>query len=581
MSEKNNFILLRSEPEAITMYKETALKINNRFLNRDKPLNKTAFYNNKNKNKMNTFKIRIDKKLRKSGSLINVIASKTQQTLESNKLNINKGNMDPLLSKKENDMNNMNSSNQASFNLTNNGNTIIKKNFYLTSPLNSMYKKIKAKNESNSTRANNNMIDLIHKKETELCLDLIKKLPENGLNKENKIDENKEGNYEETSNLIELIRNFNFDNINNIKRIEHQIINDNNNSFSNRNILKPDINPTNDLSVSMTTNFKTNNLLYNTNLNQNINNLPMDKNLENSSIELKNNNSSIIQNSSNIINEKSKLVKSFSTNNISKIKDPRNDINVQSNRIGYVKNEINFHTGFVRSQKNLYNQVFKSFRRRNNFKPKKSNKPKKESEKLSLPEIEEYKSIVKEIQKRKRKNLRKSQEIVEVKKDRDELDLKDKLLEELHDIYQDQKNTFLWDLHDNYGGEGNKVKVDPVKEEINANIRNINQVKRKQNYFVDGYSLFTGKINKRLSEFNYILGNNFYDKDQKKEKEEKFHRCIEEFENKMNRYRDEFFREHKIYKKIFKQKIDFRKDKNQENLEDNNFNFDKKYIIYN
>ena len=93
----------------------------------------------------------------------------------------------------------------------------------------------------------------------------------------------------------------------------------------------------------------------------------MDKNLENSSIELKNNNSSIIQNSSNIINEKSKLVKSFSTNNISKIKDPRNDLNVQSNRIGYVKNEINFHTGFVRSQKNLYNQVFKSFRRRNNF----------------------------------------------------------------------------------------------------------------------------------------------------------------------------------------------------------------------
>ena len=41
MSEANNFILLRSEPEAITMYKETALKINNRFLNRDKPLDKT------------------------------------------------------------------------------------------------------------------------------------------------------------------------------------------------------------------------------------------------------------------------------------------------------------------------------------------------------------------------------------------------------------------------------------------------------------------------------------------------------------------------------------------------------------
>ena len=580
MNETNNFILLKSEPEAVTMYKETALKINNKLINHDKPLNKTIFYNNKNKNKMNTFKIRIDKKLRKSGSLINVIASKTQQTLESNKLNDIKGKMGSILPNKENDISKMNSSKQVSFNLTNNVN-IIKKNFYLTSPLNSMYKKIKVKNESNSTRATNYMIDLIHKKETELCLDLIKKLPENGLNIEKNIDDKKEANLEETNNLIELIRNFNFDNVNNLKRIEYQIINDNNNSFSNSYILKPDINPTNDLSISMTTNFKTNNLLYNTGLNQNINNLPIDKNLNNSSIELKNNNSSIIQNSSNIINEKSKLVKSFSTNNISKIKDPRNDLNFQSNRMEYFKNEINFHTGFVRNQKNLYNQVFKSFRKRNNLRPKRYKKPKKESEKLSLPEIEEYKSIIKEIQNRKRKKLRKSQEIIEVKKERGELDFKDKLLDELHDIYQDQKNTFLWDLHDNYGGEGNKVKVDPLKEEINANIRNINQVKRKQNYFVDGYSLFTGKINKRLNEFNYILGNNFYDKDKKKEKEEKFHRCIEEYENKLNRYRDEFFKEYKIYKKIFKQKIDFRKDKNQENLEDNNFNFDKKYIIYN
>ena len=276
MNETNNFILLKSEPEAVTMYKETALKINNKLLNRDKPLNKTIFYSNKNKNKMNTFKIRIDKKLRKSGSLINVIASKTQQTLESNTLNDIKGKMGSIFPNKENDISKMNSSKQVSFNLTNNAN-IIKKNFYLTSPLNSMYKKIKVKNESNSTRATNYMIDLIHKKETELCLDLIKKLPENGLNIEKNIDDKKEANLEETNNLIELIRNFNFDNVNNLKRIEYQIINDNNNSFSNSNILKPDINPTNDLSISMMTNFKTNNLLYNTGLNQNINNLPMIK----------------------------------------------------------------------------------------------------------------------------------------------------------------------------------------------------------------------------------------------------------------------------------------------------------------
>ena len=33
----------------------------------------------------------------------------------------------------------------------------------------------------------------------------------------------------------------------------------------------------------------------------------------------------------------------------------------------------------------------------------------------------------------------------------------------------------------NYGGKGNKVKVDPVKEEIIVKIRNINQFIRKPN----------------------------------------------------------------------------------------------------
>ena len=110
----------------------------------------------------------------------------------------------------------------------------------------------------------------------------------------------------------------------------------------------------------------------------------------------------------------------------------------------------------------------------------------------------------------------------------------------------------MWDLHETYGdGVEIKEKIDPLKEEINNNIRNINQVKRTQNYFVDGYSLFTGKINKRLNEFNHILGNKFYDKDQKKEKEEKFHKCIEQFENKLKRYKNELLNEENIYRKIF------------------------------
>ena len=582
MGEPNHFILIKSEPEAKTMYKETALKINNQFLNRDKPiLNESTYYNNKSKNKANTFKIRIDKKIRKTGSLMNLIGNKTQQTVDSNIININQGRTFSF-SKKENIINNnMNSSKQVSFNMTNNS-SITKKDFYSSSPLNSLYKKTKIKNSNNSTKTTSYMIDLIHKKESQLCLDLIKKLPEKGINFMKNNDDKNEENFEETYNLIELIKKFNFDNINNTKRIEYQILNDNNdNSFSNSNILKSDLNPVNDLSVSTTTNFKTNNPLYNTNLNQNINNPVIDKNLNNSSLELKNNNSSIIQNSSNILYEKSKLMKSSSTNNISKKVDPKNNLYFQTNRFDYFKNEINFHTGFVRSQKNIFNQVFRSSQRRKNFNPNKFRRLKKETEKLSLPEIEEYKSIVKEIENIKMKKLRKSQEISEIKKETGQLDLKDKLIEELHGIYQNQKTIFLSDLQDNYGGEGNKVKVDPIKQEINNNIRNINQVKRKPNKFVDGYSLFTGKINKRLNEFNYILGNKFYDKEQKMEKVEKFQKCIEEFENKLNRYRYEFFKEHKLYRKIFKQKIDFRKDKNQENSEEKNFNFDKKYIIYN
>lgn len=574
MDETNTFILLRNEPEALTMYKETSLKINNQLLNHDKSLmNESEYSLNKNKNKKNFNKIRIDKKLR-TGSFVNMISSKTQQSLGFNHLS--KGKTFSNLNKKEN-----NNSKQVTFNITKKN--IRNKNFYLTSTLNSIYNKNQFPNSNNSTKYSSYMIDLIHKKESELCLDLIKNLSEKGIHNAKNIGNNKEDNLEETNNLIELIKKFNFDNINNQKMIEDQIINDINNNSIDNNLVKSDLNSGNDLSISMTTNFKTNNNLFH-NMNQNnkninnINNSALDKNLNNSSIELKNNNSSIIQNSSNIINEKSKLIKSSSTNNISRIKERKNDFHSKSSRMDYFQNEINFHTGFVRRQKKLYNETFKLLRKRKIFNPKKIRKPKKE-DKLSLPEIEEYKSIIKEIERRKRIKRNKSQKIVELRKEFSELDLKDKLVEELHNIYQNQKNTFLWDLHDNYGSEENKVKYDPKKEEINANIRNINSIRRKQNYFIDGYSIFNGKINKRLNDFNYVLGNKFYDKDQKKEKEEKFHKCVEDFENKLKKYKDDLFREHKFYNKIFEQNVDFGKDKNQENYQDENFNFDEKYII--
>ena len=94
------------------------------------------------------------------------------------------------------------------------------------------------------------------------------------------------------------------------------------------------------------------------------------------------------------------------------------------------------------------------------------------------------------------KQRSKSKDILEDKKDRSELDLKDKLYDELQDIYKDQKSTFLYDLQKNYSGKKNRINYDPIKEEKNANIRNINNNKRKENYFVDGYSLFNGNVNK-------------------------------------------------------------------------------------
>ena len=81
--------------------------------------------------------------------------------------------------------------------------------------------------------------------------------------------------------------------------------------------------------------------------------------------------------------------------------------------------------------------------------------------------------------------------------------LKDKLVEEINNIYQGQKNTFLNDLKNNFG-DNEKMEVDSFKKQINENIKRINKIKRMPNSFVDGYSLFDGTINKKIKEYNYI-----------------------------------------------------------------------------
>ena len=556
MEKSKHFILLKCEQESIEMYKEPALKINNQFLTFDKTnSNRKVPNSNENSNRIKKFKIPI---LNHNNSLKKLISSRSQKSLNAN--GIKRDIENPLSIKK------------TGYILANNK----YKNFYLTSTLHSKNNKMMNQSSFNSTRETNSMIDLIHKKETEIIIDLIKKLPKNVVNAKN-IDENQKANSEEANNLIKLIKNFKFDNINNQKIIEYQIIKDKevkdstiNNNYENSKILNSELinNPNNNLSISMSSNLKVKNFIDNVNLYQD-NHASSNKNLNNSSIDIKNNISNIIQNSSKQFNVN--LVKSASTNNISKIKIVNSDLNspFNNNNNNCSKNEINFHTGFVRTQKNIYNDALKSLRRKNFFKANNAKRNKKENEKLLLPEIEEFKSIINEIQNRKRKIQKKSQILNEVKKDISDLDLKDKLIEELKDIYKEQKNTFINYLQKNLDREENEIKYDPVKIEINNNIGEINKIKRKQNYFVDGYSLFGEQVNKRLGEFNYILGNKFYDRDQKKEKVEKFYKSIEKFENKLKKYRKELEKEHKFYKKVFIQKIDFKKDKkNLENCEE-------------
>ena len=160
--------------------------------------------------------------------------------------------------------------------------------------------------------------------------------------------------------------------------------------------------------------------------------------------------------------------------------------------------------------------------------------------------------------------MRKSQSVIDIHKEKNDIVLKDQLIEELNNIYLGQKNTFLNSLKNNNFKDDEKMEVDTYKKEINENIKNINKIKREPNSFVDGYSLFDGKINKKLKEYNYILGNKFHDKEQKEEKAEKLYEIYEEYENKIKSYKKELINEKNAYKKIFIQKIEFNKDKNKE-----------------
>ena len=433
-----------------------------------------------------------------------------------------------------------------------------RKNFYLTS-FKPSYKIKKMKISNSCQDLNNynkyNVIDLIHEKEIQLCLELIKKYPDIEKNKDRNVNV-KELKTKETSDIIREIKRFNFDNIKDQKTVADQILDNYNYLINYENIPLS--------TLSMSTNYRTNKMPMNSMYKLNISNISTN-NVNFNSSTISKNNSSILNNNSSSNNKtllKLKMSKSFN----SKINSNLNTNNNIYNKLIYdPRNEINFNTGFIKSQKNIYEDVYskyfknKKHNKKNEIKARRYRQKKEEANKLTLPEIEEFKSIIKEIEKQKMRENRRNKSVI-FNKDKNDLIVKDQLLEELNRLYKKQKEMFLNSLKTNFG-DTEKAREDLRKKEINKNIQNINKIRRAPNVFVDGYSLLDGSINKKLKQYNYILGNKFHDKEQKKEKEIKFNQCVNEFENKINYYKKKLMEEKEIYKKIFKPKIDFSKDK--------------------
>ena len=432
-----------------------------------------------------------------------------------------------------------------------------RKNFYLTS-FKPSYKIKKMKISNSCQDLNNynkyNVIDLIHEKEIQLCLELIKKYPDIEKNKDRNVNV-KELKTKETSDIIREIKRFNFDNIKDQKTVADQILDNYNYLINYENIPLS--------TLSMSTNYRTNKMPMNSMYKLNISNISTN-NVNFNSSTISKNNSSILNNNSSSNNKtllKLKMSKSFN----SKINSNLNTNNNIYNKLIYdPRNEINFNTGFIKSQKNIYEDVYskyfknKKHNKKNEIKARRYRQKKEEANKLTLPEIEEFKSIIKEIEKQKMRENRRNKSVI-FNKDKNDLIVKDQLLEELNRLYKKQKDMFLNSLRTNFG-DTEKAREDLRKKEINKNIQNINKIRRAPNVFVDGYSLLDGSINKKLKQYNYILGNKFHDKEQKKEKELKFNQCVNEFENKINYYKKKLMEEKEIYKKIFKPKIDFSKD---------------------
>ena len=413
------------------------------------------------------------------------------------------------------------------------------KDFYITESKNITFDKPKTNSLiiSSLTKYNINqnkesLLDKIHNKEIDLCMGLMKNLSEKNTNRnislklnDSQCDEYNEK--EETHNIIQKLKNFNLISnkiMNNYQRIPISLDN-----------------------LSMSTYYKTNNANNTSNslcnnLNFNMSNYSLINSMNQT--EMKN---TTIDASKSII--KSKIIKSY--NNLYKNMKPISNYIVEesNNNNSNPKNDINFHTGFIRHQKyidiysKLGNQSLEPYHRKRNM---------YEDKKLGLAEIDEYRAIIENIENKKNK-FHRSQSVLE-NKDKNEIVIKDRLTEELNEMYSKQKKLFL-DYIKEKADPNNKSKLYLYKEEVNKNIRQINKNKRIPNSFIDGYSLFDGKTNKTIEQYNYILGDKFHDKFQKSIKEKKLLESINELDDKYKRNIDELLVKYHAYKKLFEPKL--------------------------
>ena len=409
------------------------------------------------------------------------------------------------------------------------------RDFYLTASRNNIFNKSKTNSlifssltKYNISQNKESFLDRIHNKKIDLCMDLIKNLSEkdNNINKSLKLNEEYNGT-NETYNIIQKLKNFNLIS----------------NGITNNNQRIP-ISFDNSMSTYYNTNYanNTNNSLSN-NVNFNMSNYSLINSFN--PVEMKNTN---IDTSKAEV--KSTINKSINNLNKNNTKPINNNV-FKENEDYNPKNEINFHTGFIRRQKNidiyskLENKSSKPYHKKRNI---------YEDKKLALDEIDEYRAIIKEIENRQNKKLHRSQSVIENNQEKNEIVIKDKLTEELNKIYSDQKKLFL-DYIKEKATSNNKSKLDLYKEAVNNNIHRINKNKRIPNSFIDGYSLFDGKTNKVIEQYNYILGDKFHDKFQKSIKEKKLFQCINELENKYKQNVDELLIKYHAYKKLFEPKL--------------------------